>query len=221
MYVKLTSLQPLEQLLEPTIWSHMTLRRTAGALHRVPHRRSSLAVLAGAAIAGILGSSVTLSSALAPTAIVNTDRYYDCDLNYDNSFFTKLYAGDTVTFTVSGTNCGTMTFTITTMFDGTAPTLTKNGNPIAASVSTPVASGDVFVLTEKLGNGYGDVSFTNASSFTWSYPWEGDASNVPTSSTTATTPTTTPSTAPTTTPNGNEQVGDIAAGDPVAPAFTG
>lgn len=188
---------------------------------RVPRRRSSLAVLAGAAIAGILASSVSLSSALAPTTIVNTDRYYDCDLNYANSFFKKIYAGDTVTFNVSGTNCGTMTFTITTMFDGTAPTLTKNGNPIAASVSTPVASGDVFVLTEQLGNGYGDVSFTNASSFTWSYPWEGDASNVPTSSTTATTPTTTPSTAPTTTPNGNEQVGDIAAGDPVAPAFTG
>jgi len=199
----------------------MSLRKIEGALPRVPRRRSSLAVLAGAAIAGVLGSSVTLSSALAPTAIVNTDRYYDCDLNYANSFFKKIYAGDTVTFNVSGTNCGTMTFTITTMFDGTVPTLTKNGNPIAASVSTPVASGDVFVLTEQLGNGYGDVSFTNASSFTWSYPWEGDASNVPTSSTTATTPTTTPSTAPTTTPNGSAQVVDIAAGDPVAPAFPG
>ena len=199
----------------------MSLRKIEGALPRVPRRRSSLAALAGAAIAGILASSVSLSSALAPTAIVNTDRYYDCDLNYANSFFKKLYAGDTVTITVSGTNCGTMTFTITTMFDGTAPTVTKNGNPIAASVSTPVASGDVFVLTEQLGNGYGDVSFTNASSFTWSYPWEGDASNVPTSSTTATTPTTTPSTAPTTTPNGGAPVGDTATGDPVAPAFTG
>jgi hypothetical protein len=199
----------------------MSLRKIEGALPRVPRRRSSLAALAGAAIAGILASSVSLSAALTPTAIVNTDRYYDCDLNYANSFFKKLYAGDTVTITVSGTNCGTMTFTITTMFAGTAPTLTKNGNPIAANVSTPVASGDVFVLTEQLGNGYGDVSFTNASSFTWDYPWEGDASNVPTSSTTATTPTTTPSTASTTTPNGNEQVGDIAAGDPVAPAFTG
>ena len=199
----------------------MSLRRTDGALPRVHPRRSTLAALVVAAIAGILGSSVSLSSALAPTAVVNTDRTYDCDLNYANSFFTKLYASDTVTLTVSGTNCGTMTFTITTMFDGTAPTLTKNGNPIAASVSTPVASGDVFVLTEQLGNGYGDVSFTNASSFTWSYGWEGDASNVPTSSTTATTPTTTPSTAPTTTPNGGAPVGDTAAGDPVAPAFTG
>ncbi len=188
---------------------------------RVQRRRSALVALAVAAIAGILGSSVSLSSALAPTAIVNTDRNYDCDLNYTNSFFTKLYAGDTVTFTVSGSNCGTMTFTITTMFDGTAPTLTKNGNPIAANVSTPVASGDVLVLTEQLGNGYGDVSFTNASSFTWSYTWEGDASNVPTSSTTATTPTTTPSTAPTTAPNSGAQVGDTVAGEPVAPAFTG
>lgn len=188
---------------------------------RVQRRRSALVALAVAAIAGILGSSVSLSSALAPTAIVNTDRNYDCDLNYTNSFFTKLYAGDTVTFTVSGSNCGTMTFTITTMFDGTAPTLTKNGNPIAANVSTPVASGDVLVLTEQLGNGYGDVSFTNASSFTWSYAWEGDASNVPTSSTTATTPTTTPSTAPTTAPNSGAQVGDTVAGEPVAPAFTG
>jgi hypothetical protein len=199
----------------------MSLRKIEGALPRVPRRRSTLAVLAGTAIAGILVSGVSLSSALAPTAIVNTDRTYDCDLNYGNQFFTKLYAGDTLTVTVAGTACDSMTFTIGTMFDGTAPTVTKNGNPIAASVSTPVASGDVFVLTEQLGNGYGDVSFTNASSFTWSYPWEGDASNVPTSSTTATTPTTTPSTAPTTTPNGSAQVGDIAAGDPVAPAFTG
>lgn len=132
-------------------------------MHR---RRSALAALAVTAIAGILGSSVSLSSALAPTAVVNTDRYYDCDLNYTNPFFSKLYASDTITFTVSGTNCGTMTFTITTMFDGTAPTLTKNGNQIVASVSTPVASGDVFVLTEQLGNGYRKVSFTNASSFT-------------------------------------------------------
>lgn len=199
----------------------MSLRRTDGALPRAHRRRSALAGLVIAAIAGIVGSSVSLSSALAPTAVVNTDRYYDCDLNYANSFFKKLYAGDTVTFTVSGTNCGTMTFTITTMFAGTAPTLTKNGNPIAATVSTPVASGDVFVLTEQLGNGYGKVSFTNASSFTWDYPWEGDASNVPTSSTTATTPTTTPTPAPTTTPNGGAPFGDTAAGDPVAPAFTG
>ena len=48
-------------------------------------RRSALEALAVAAIAGILGPSVSLSSALAPTAIVTTDRNYDCDLNDANS----------------------------------------------------------------------------------------------------------------------------------------
>jgi hypothetical protein len=203
----------------------MSLRKIEGALPRVPRRRSTLAVLAGTAIAGILVSGVSLSSALAPTAIVNTDRTYDCDLNYGNQFFTKLYAGDTLTVTVAGTACDSMTFTVTDLFAGDAPTLTRNGIPVAVNTPTPVATNDVFVLTEQLGNGFGDLSFTNNSASTWVYAWELDASNVPTTSTTATTPTTTPtttpSTAPTTTPNGSAQVGDIAAGDPVAPAFTG
>ena len=192
---------------------------------RVPRRRSTLAVLAGTAIAGILVSGVSLSSALAPTAIVNTDRTYDCDLNYGNQFFTKLYAGDTLTVTVAGTACDSMTFTVTDLFAGDAPTLTRNGIPVAVNTPTPVATNDVFVLTEQLGNGFGDLSFTNNSASTWVYAWELDASNVPTTSTTATTPTTTPtttpSTAPTTTPNGAAPVGETAAGDPLAPAFTG
>jgi len=169
-----------------------------------------------------VGSSVSLSSALAPTAVVNTDRTYDCDLNYANTFVTPtLYAGDSLTVTVAGTACDSMTFTVTNLFAGNAPTLTKNGSPIAVNTPTPVATNDVFVLTDQLGNGYGNLSFTNTSTFTWLYAWELDASNVPTSSTTATTPTTTPTTAPTTTPNGGAPVGDTAAGDPVAPAFTG
>ncbi len=191
---------------------------------RVHRRRSTLAVLAGAAIAGILVSGVSLSSALAPTAIVNTDRTYDCDLNYGNQFFTKLYAGDSLTITVAGTACDSMTFTVTNLFAGDAPTLTKNGIPVAVNTPTPVATNDVFVLTDQLGNGFGDLSFTNNSASTWVYAWELDASNVPTTSTTATTPTTTPTnptTAPTTTPNGGAPVGDTAAGDPLAPAFTG
>ena len=187
---------------------------------RVPRRRSTLAVLAGTAIAGILASSVSLSSALAPTAIVNTDRTYDCDLNYGNQFFTKLYAGDTLTVTVAGTACDSMTFTVTGLFAGDAPTLTRNGNPVAVNTPTPVATNDVFVLTEQLGDGFGDLSFTNNSASTWVYAWELDASNVPTTSTTATTPTN-PTTAPTTAPNGGAPVDDIATGDPVAPAFTG
>lgn len=202
----------------------MSLRRTEGALPRVHRRRSTLAVLAGAAIAGILVSGVSLSSALAPTAIVNTDRTYDCDLNYGNQFFTKLYAGDSLTITVAGTACDSMTFTVTNLFAGDAPTLTKNGIPVAVNTPTPVATNDVFVLTDQLGNGFGDLSFTNNSASTWVYAWELDASNVPTTSTTATTPTTTPTnptTAPTTTPNGGAPVGDTAAGDPLAPAFTG
>jgi hypothetical protein len=176
-----------------------------------------------------LGSSVSLTSALAPTAIVNTDRTYDCDLNYPNTFYIPtLYAGDSLTVTVAGTACDSMTFTVTNLFAGNAPTLTKNGNPVAVNTPTPVATNDVFVLTEQLGNGYGRLSFTNTSAFTWVYAWELDPSNVPTSSTTATTPTTTPATtptnpttAPTTTPNGGAPVGDTAAGDPLAPAFTG
>jgi hypothetical protein len=203
----------------------MSLRKIEGALPRVPRRRSTLAVLAGTAIAGILVSGVSLSSALAPTAIVNTDRTYDCDLNYGNQFFTKLYAGDTLTVTVAGTACDSMTFTVTDLFAGDAPTLTRNGIPVAVNTPTPVATNDVFVLTEQLGNGFGDLSFTNNSASTWVYAWELDASNVPTTSTTATTPTTTPtttpSTAPTTTPNGAAPVGETAAGDPLAPAFTG
>lgn len=196
---------------------------------RVHRRRSTLAGLVVAAIAGILGSSVSLSSALAPTAIVNTDRTYDCDLNYPNTFYIPtLYAGDSLTVTVAGTACDSMTFTVTNLFAGNAPTLTKNGNPVAVNTPTPVATNDVFVLTEQLGNGYGSLSFTNTSAFTWVYGWQGDPSNVPTSSTTATTPTTTPATtptnpttAPTTAPNGGAPVGDTATGDPVAPAFTG
>ncbi len=191
---------------------------------RVHRRRSTLAVLAGAAIAGILVSGVSLSSALAPTAIVNTDRTYDCDLNYGNQFFTKLYAGDSLTITVAGTACDSMTFTVTNLFAGDAPTLTKNGIPVAVNTPTPVATNDVFVLTDQLGNGFGRLSFTNNSASTWVYAWELDASNVPTTSTTATTPTTTPTnptTAPTTAPNGGAPVGDTAAGDPLAPAFTG
>lgn len=191
---------------------------------RVHRRRSTLAVLAGAAIAGILVSGVSLSSALTPTAIVNTDRTYDCDLNYYNQFFTKLYAGDSLTITVAGTACDSMTFTVTNLFAGDAPTLTKNGIPVAVNTPTPVATNDVFVLTEQLGNGFGDLSFTNNSASTWVYAWELDASNVPTTSTTATTPTTTPTnptTAPTTAPNGGAPVDDTATGDPVAPAFTG
>jgi hypothetical protein len=198
----------------------MPLRKIEGALPRVPRRRSTLAVLAGTAIAGILASSVSLSSALAPTAIVNTDRTYDCDLNYGNQFFTKLYAGDTLTVTVAGTACDSMTFTVTGLFAGDAPTLTRNGNPVAVNTPTPVATNDVFVLTEQLGDGFGDLSFTNNSASTWVYAWELDASNVPTTSTTATTPTN-PTTAPTTAPNGGAPVDDIATGDPVAPAFTG
>lgn len=191
---------------------------------RVHRRRSTLAVLAGAAIAGILVSGVSLSSALTPTAIVNTDRTYDCDLNYYNQFFTKLYAGDSLTITVAGTACDSMTFTVTNLFAGDAPTLTKNGIPVAVNTPTPVATNDVFVLTDQLGNGFGDLSFTNNSASTWVYAWELDASNVPTTSTTATTPTTTPTnptTAPTTAPNGGAPVDDTATGDPVAPAFTG
>ena len=191
---------------------------------RVHRRRSTLAVLAGAAIAGILVSGVSLSSALTPNAIVNTDRTYDCDLNYYNQFFTKLYAGDSLTITVAGTACDSMTFTVTNLFAGDAPTLTKNGIPVAVNTPTPVATNDVFVLTEQLGNGFGDLSFTNNSASTWVYAWELDASNVPTTSTTATTPTTTPTnptTAPTTAPNGGAPVDDTATGDPVAPAFTG
>ena len=202
----------------------MSSRRTKGALPRVHRRRSTLAVLAGAAIAGILVSGVSLSSALTPTAIVNTDRTYDCDLNYYNQFFTKLYAGDSLTITVAGTACDSMTFTVTNLFAGDAPTLTKNGIPVAVNTPTPVATNDVFVLTEQLGNGFGDLSFTNNSASTWVYAWELDASNVPTTSTTATTPTTTPTnptTAPTTAPNGGAPVDDTATGDPVAPAFTG
>ena len=202
----------------------MSSRRTKGALPRVHRRRSTLAVLAGAAIAGILVSGVSLSSALTPTAIVNTDRTYDCDLNYYNQFFTKLYAGDSLTITVAGTACDSMTFTVTNLFAGDAPTLTKNGIPVAVSTPTPVATNDVFVLTDQLGNGFGDLSFTNNSASTWVYAWELDASNVPTTSTTATTPTTTPTnptTAPTTAPNGGAPVDDTATGDPVAPAFTG
>jgi hypothetical protein len=202
----------------------MSSRRTKGALPRVHRRRSTLAVLAGAAIAGILVSGVSLSSALTPTAIVNTDRTYDCDLNYYNQFFTKLYAGDSLTITVAGTACDSMTFTVTNLFAGDAPTLTKNGIPVAVNTPTPVATNDVFVLTDQLGNGFGDLSFTNNSASTWVYAWELDASNVPTTSTTATTPTTTPTnptTAPTTAPNGGAPVDDTATGDPVAPAFTG
>jgi hypothetical protein len=204
----------------------MSLRRTDGALPRVHRRRSTLAALFLAAFAGILVSGISLGSALTPTAIVNTDRTYDCDLNYPNTFFTPtLYAGDTLTVTVAGTACDSMTFTVTDLFAGDAPTLTRNGSPVAVNTPTPVATNDVFVLTEQLGNGYGDLSFTNTSAFTWVYAWELDASNVPTTSTTATTPTTTPtttpSTAPTTTPNGAAPVGETAAGDPLAPAFTG
>ena len=200
----------------------MSLRRTDGALPRAHRRRSALAGLVIAAIAGIVGSSVSLSSALAPTAVVNTDRTYDCDLNYPNTFYIPtLYAGDSLTVTVAGNACDSMTFTVTNLFAGNAPTLTKNGNPVAVNTPTPVATNDVFVLTEQLGNGYGGLSFTNTSAFTWVYAWQGDPSNVPTSSTTATTPTTTPTTAPTTAPNGGAPVGDTAAGDPVAPAFTG
>ena len=173
-------------------------------------RRSTLAALVVAAFAGILVSGISLSSALTPTAIVNNDRTYDCDLNYPNTFYIPtLYAGDS------------MTFTVTNLFAGNAPTLTKNGNPVAVNTPTPVATNDVFVLTEQLGNGYGGLSFTNTSAFTWVYAWQGDPSNVPTSSTTATTPTTTPTTAPTTAPNGGAPVGDTVTGDPVAPAFTG
>ncbi|CAM8651731.1 hypothetical protein MCEKE4_01614 [Acidimicrobiia bacterium] len=200
----------------------MSLRRTEGAFPRVHPRRSTLAALVVAAFAGILVSGISLSSALTPTAIVNNDRTYDCDLNYPNTFYIPtLYAGDSLTVTVAGNACDSMTFTVTNLFAGNAPTLTKNGNPVAVNTPTPVATNDVFVLTEQLGNGYGGLSFTNTSAFTWVYAWQGDPSNVPTSSTTATTPTTNPTTAPTTTPNGGAPVGDTVAGDPLAPAFTG
>jgi len=198
----------------------MSLRKIEGALPRVPRRRSTLAVLAGAAIAGILVSGVSLSSALAPTAIVNTDRTYDCDLNYGNVFFTKLYAGDTLTVTVAGTACDSMTFTVTDLFAGDAPTLTRNGIPVAVNTPTPVATNDVFVLTEQLGNGFGDLSFTNNSASTVVYAWELDASNVPTSSTTTTT---TPAPSTTVNPGGGSSSDDASGvtSDLIAPAFTG
>ncbi len=187
---------------------------------RVPRRRSTLAVLAGTAIAGILVSGVSLSSALAPTAIVNTDRTYDCDLNYGNQFFTKLYAGDTLTVTVAGTACDSMTFTVTDLFAGDTPTLTRNGIPVAVNTPTPVATNDVFVLTEQLGNGFGDLSFTNNSASTWVYAWELDASNVPTTSTTTTTA---PAPSTTVNPGGGSSSGDASGvtSDLIAPAFTG
>jgi hypothetical protein len=198
----------------------MSLRKIEGALPRVPRRRSTLAVLAGAAIAGILVSGVSLRSALAPTAIVNTDRTYDCDLNYGNVFFTKLYAGDTLTVTVAGTACDSMTFTVTDLFAGDAPTLTRNGIPVAVNTPTPVATNDVFVLTEQLGNGFGDLSFTNNSASTVVYAWELDASNVPTTSTTTTT---TPAPSTTVNPGGGSSSGDASGvtSDLIAPAFTG